>query len=768
MRVNQQPKVNTTSVIRLLLLVFFVFNVVSRLNAQSKEIQHIEINLSIDFKNNTAKISYLLSPPAGNYTAEYLIETHSQSIQHFKKYLLKPLEETAYQYDGKKLSFQHSNMRFLKYYFDIEIPLIHLQNDLILTENKNSMLFHFNEQTFNKLIPKPVRQNYRISLSVCSSTKFTFNGAAFYSFTDKKSNSECIFTNPLSQQDLQKINIAFDKPIVIATARGSQTSKPTAQASSSAMSNQAAEPLNRDTRPETQHSTVTGHQPASSNRIETKITSSSSQPSLSTLNPCYTLLSEPLFQCQTDSALYPGAFYLPKNPYYFLMPKELTRESICYQTALNHCNKNIDITDIINAFDLVNEILQSETPFHSVITLRNIVDNHGKNSNYLNSKRLYYIILFYNIYFHYGSEMLRDLRKEFIAELNQRNIDEILENKKIQTDINRIEFSKEKSNALNVTYEIKISSNTNIVKIQFTDEHYLIKKGTLLRWVAYRKDQKIDTIITPTNGEKYMTFEISSPSEILFLYPQWEEYIMIPTREIRPEYQALLELNYGYTPLHRYRAFRTMIATGNPNLLATAVSLALDDSLAEIRNFGFERLDEVPEFQIRKVKDGILKGIGHTDAFTRPVAYRNAERFNLPVKRPAISDQKGQDLYADLLVMTQFEGLKATEMALESFIEGNTDPGIIWFLAEKGDQEMVDLLLTFERGISFEEAFKRISIVFQALMFTSINKANHINFPEKGYLSEKLYNAGMNASDVDILWKNLELNIQLFKASFTN
>ncbi|MFN4300275.1 MAG: hypothetical protein ACK4EX_11190 [Thermaurantimonas sp.] len=450
------------------------------------------------------------------------------------------------------------------------------------------------------------------------------------------------------------------------------------------------------------------------------------------------------------------------------MPQRISNEHMCLQVALMQCFKNSEIFDVLNAFELVKEIVKTSYQSTHALMLRNIVDNHVKNNNYTNNRRLYYILLFYNMYHYNGFDVLKEVIDEFITNYAQKQIYEILQSKNIQIDINRIHFNRPITNKFFITYEIKMSSNPNVFKIQILDENLLIKKGTFLRWIAYMKDQKIDTIITPTTGEKVMIFDISTPSDILFLYPQWEEHILIPTHEIRPEYQALLELNYGYTPLNRYRAFRTMIATGNPNLLATAVSLALDDSLPEIRNFGFERLDEVPDFQIRKVKDGILLGIAQTDAYTRPIAYRNAERFKLPVKRPAISDQKEQDLYADLLVMQQFEGLKATEMALESFIEGNTDPGLIWFLAEAGEREILDLLLTFESGIPFGDAFERISIVYQALVFNSKKEQNRLGLMNKEYILTKLLNAGMNTSEIEILWKNLEANIQLFKASFTN
>lgn len=735
--------------------------------SQSIENHHIEVNLHVDFTKNVAKISYLLTPPPGNYTAEYLIEVPTQSIQHFKKYVLKPLDETAYQYDGKRLIFQHSNKKFLKYYFDVEIPLSDLQNDLIITEAKNILVFQFNEQTFKRLIPKPFKKNYLVSLSICSTVNFKVNGSKFHSFSDRKSNTQCVFSRSLTQDDLQRINIAFERPVVIASSIENQTLKPSIQPPSSVIINQKTEPTIQSTDTDNQQLAAAEKQSQPSIINEPKVTSSLAQTTLSKSNACFTFI--PYFNnCGVDSTVFPSIFYIPKNRNYFLMPQRISNEHMCLQVALMQCFKNSEIFDVLNAFELVKEIVKTSYQSTHALMLRNIVDNHVKNNNYTNNRRLYYILLFYNMYHYNGFDVLKEVIDEFITNYAQKQIYEILQSKNIQIDINRIHFNRPITNKFFITYEIKMSSNPNVFKIQILDENLLIKKGTFLRWIAYMKDQKIDTIITPTTGEKVMIFDISTPSDILFLYPQWEEHILIPTHEIRPEYQALLELNYGYTPLNRYRAFRTMIATGNPNLLATAVSLALDDSLPEIRNFGFERLDEVPDFQIRKVKDGILLGIAQTDAYTRPIAYRNAERFKLPVKRPAISDQKEQDLYADLLVMQQFEGLKATEMALESFIEGNTDPGLIWFLAEAGEREILDLLLTFESGIPFGDAFERISIVYQALVFNSKKEQNRLGLMNKEYILTKLLNAGMNTSEIEILWKNLEANIQLFKASFTN
>ncbi|GCD77280.1 hypothetical protein JCM31826_07620 [Thermaurantimonas aggregans] len=754
--------------IRFLFLAFLVFVVNGNLRLQQIENQNIEVNISLDFNNNSVKISYLLSPPPGNYTAEYSIETPTQSINNFKKYLLKPLDETAYQYDGKKLTFKHTDKKFLKYYFDVEIPLSYLQDHLIVTDSKNTLIFHFNEQTFKKIIPKPHDKNYLISLSICSAVNFKVNGLKFYSFVDKKSNTMCIFKTNLSPDDIQKINVVFERPIIIASTSENQAKKPTPTPASSAVRNQRVEP---DLHPEdtnNQQQTIAANPSQPSMSSETKITSNTFQQPSSKFQPCYTFLAENHIKCQFDSTLYPGIYYLPKNPYYYLMPQKISNEQKCIQAALMQCDNSTEILDVLNAFEIVKEIIETSNQSIHALKLRNVVDNYTKNSNYTNDIRLYYILLFYNVYFYNGFDVLKNVLDEYSKIYAQKKIHEILQRKKIHTDINHLVINKTNMKKLYISYEIKFSSKSNVIKIQMNDENLIVKKGTFLQWIAYNKDQKIDTIITPTTGEKIMNFDITTSSEILFLYPQWEEYLMIPTHEIRPEYQALLELNYGYTPLNRYRAFRTMIATGNPNLLATAVSLALDDSLPEIRNFGFERLDEVPDYQIRKVNDGILKGIALTDAFTRPIAYRNAERFQLPVKRPAISNQKDQDLYSDLLVMKQFEGLKATEMALESFIEGNTDPGLIWFLAETGEREILDLLLTFVRGIPFDEAFKRISIVYQALIFNFKQESNRLDLMNKEYISQKLFNAGMKATEVEMLWKNLEINIQLFKASFTN
>jgi hypothetical protein len=105
-------------------------------------------------------------------------------------------------------------------------------------------------------------------------------------------------------------------------------------------------------------------------------------------------------------------------------------------------------------------------------------------------------------------------------------------------------------------------------------------------------------------------------------------------------------------------------------------------------------------------------------------------------------------------------------MALESFVEGNTDEGLLWFLAENGSLEVVRLLLTFEAGTDVKNAIQRICLVYQSQLFSGKIK---IQEATQAVLNtdKELQSAGFTKEEITYIIKNTLLNLRIFNASFT-
>lgn len=714
-------------------LLFFTF-CLFKSYSQSRSTHIIEINFDFSFSKDKVRIEYLISPPPSKELFEY--EFTPYNILQFRSYVLKPREITTYILNEKRLGIRHSGNQYHKYQFHTHTDINQLINDQLMTITDRGYQFNFSEVNFNKIFPYPVEGTSFYMISVCSDIKISTSGMPYKSFSDIKNSRECIFISKISDQEIKKIHFELERPEIISLARSADK----------------------------QQSQTTQAQ----TDTEKVVSKANIQTIIDYYTPCNWMKLPEMDQCPQDSLILPMDFFSPFNNHYFLTAQKNNKYFTCLKSKLLLCQQdNSDVIQFLNAYDLILEILKEKGNQDQSLRIRNIVDNFSKNSGFKNAKRLYYVSLIYNIYFHNGLDGVNRLIKVFLSDFPNSDLSSVIQKLKLRTDLKVIDKKEDLTEVPKIFYELNSHIGSNGFIITLSDKNKLLKSGIHLTWILYLKNQKIDTLITTTTGEGIMSFEASSESEILFIYPQWEEAIMLPTQERRPDFHAILELNNGYTPLNRYRAFRTMISTGNSNLLATAVSLALDDSLDQIRSFGFERLDEVSENHINKVRDGLLRGIRISDAFTRPSAYRNAERLGLKVKRPVISDQKIQNLYADLLVLKQFEGPGAIDLALESFIEGNNDEGLIWFLAENGGEEVVDLLLTFEPGSDLMAVLKRLLVVYQAGTFSLI-KGKTASLPDDNELFRRLISAGIEETDAIVLLKNLEVNRKLFKASFTN
>ncbi|MFN3951991.1 MAG: hypothetical protein ACK4KT_06280 [Thermaurantimonas sp.] len=694
----------------------------------------IEVNFDFNFTQNTVKIQYLISPPDSKEFFEY--DFRPYNIQDFRLFVLKPRESASYTSKDGRLGIQHSGNIHHKYQFYCEVALDQLITDQLLIFTSRGYELKYSEENSDKLFPKPVKGNPQHRMSVCSDLKMSPSGKSFVLFTDSKRQRDCIFKDGLTMQDLRSIVISFSRPAAIASAAPADRTKP----------------------------------PSGENIEKSKAEKPIDYRKLFTENPPCKVRTPLAYQnnCRVDSAVVPTDFYPPFNTYYYLTARSLDPDLFCIKSALILCEgQNWDILEFLNAYELVIELLKDNNKQIAQLTLRNVVDNHTKNSGYINATRLYYTGLIYNLYFHNGPNAIKKLVQTYVSQYGEKNVFDAIRDLNLFTEFEKPQLPIRTQTPLSIRYELNYHASSGGYRIHFADSAGVLKPGTKLTWIIYLKNQKIDTVTTATTGSQHTIFDISSDSEILFIYPQWEENLMIPTIEKRPDYQAILELNYGYTPLNRYRAFRTMISTGNPNLLATAVSLVLDDSLPQIQSIGYERLDEVPEYQVQKVKDGLLRSLAVSDAFTRPTAYRNAERLHLKVQRPVISNQSKSNLYADLQVLKQFEGLKAIDLAIESFIEGNSDEGLIWFLAENAETEVIDLMLTFEYGSDLRDVLKRILVVSQAYALAS-HARRGANLPDADELSRRLRSAGYGEEIIKFILANLEVSIQLFKASFTN
>ncbi len=703
-------------------------------HVEAQNTHTIEVNFDFNFTQNTIRIQYIISPPYSKELFEYQFRPYS--IQDFRSYVLKPREAASYILKDGRLGIQHSGNIHHKYQFYSEVTLDQLITDQLLIVTSRGYELKYADENSDKIFPKPVKGNPQYQISVCSDLKMSLSGKSSVLFTDSKRQRDCIFKVGLSMMDLRSIVISFSRPAVIASDASAERPKPP-----------SAENIDksRAQKPIDYRQILTENPPC---KVRASLAYSDS--------------------CRVDSAVVPTDFYPPFNTYYYLTARSLDLDLFCIKSELILCEQqNWDILEFLNAYELVTELLKDENKQNTQITLRNIVDNHTKNSGYFNATRLYYIGLIYNLYYHNGLDAIKKMVQTYVYQYANKSVFDVIREQNLFTEYEKTQFQMPAKTPLSIRYELNYHATSGGYRIHFADSAGLLKPGIKLTWVIYLKNQKIDTVTTTTTGSQHVIFDISSDSEIVFIYPQWEESLMVPTVERRPDYHAILELNNGYTPLNRYRAFRTMISTGNPNLLATAVSLALDDSLPQIQSIGFDRLDEVPEYQVQKVKDGLLRSLAVSDAFTRPTAYRNAERLHLMVRRPVISDQYKSNLYADLQVLKQFEGLKAIDLALESFIEGNSDEGLIWFLAENAEREVIDLLLTFEYGSDLRDILKRLLVVYQARLFTADKRKGDF-LPNASELIDRLKSAGIPTDAVKILLSNLEINTQLFKASFTN
>lgn len=712
-------------------LILFLFSIVF-IQAQSPPTHSIEVNVDFNFRKHTARITYLITPPPSGETFYYTFRPYS--IADFRSYVLKPLGQTKYTLTERNLSINHNGNLHQAYQFYTEISIDQLIQDQFLVPTPSGYTFSHPDQQADKIFPIPDRGKPLYSISVCADIKSTFSGIPYASFLDSKTNKKCFFVQKIAFQDIKKVKVVFEKVTEVAVATSAE----------------------RKVEPDLKEEKIT--QPAKEDPFLTYLTT----------NNCNTRLKGRGVPCAIDSSIIPTQFFTPFNTHYYLTAQSDKENLMCIKLQLAACqNTDNEILQFVLAYEIFKEIFHKYDNEKATLTLRNIVDNHTKNTGFYHPERLYYLTWMHNIFFHNGAESLDILFQTFFQRNQLQDLRDLVDSLNLKTDFNILNHPFNFTKPLHLRYELKYNSKTGGYSISMEDKNLLLRPRTPLVWILYLKNQQIDTAITYTNGKTEMQFDLASESDILFVYPMWEEKLLLPTVEIRPEYHAILELNNGYTSLNRYRAFRTMISTGNPNLLATAVSLALDDSLPQIRHFGFDRIDEVPEYQVRKIKDGLLRALTTSDAYTRPTAFRNAERFGLKVQRPVISDQKGSNLYADLLVLRQFEGLRAVDLALESLIEGNNDEGLIWFLAENAEREIIDLLCTFESGVESSDALKRLLVVHQATALGVI-KGQNTTLPNSREAEKKLMSAGISEMLSKKIMLNVDLNTAIFKASFTS
>ena len=228
----------------------------------------------------------------------------------------------------------------------------------------------------------------------------------------------------------------------------------------------------------------------------------------------------------------------------------------------------------------------------------------------------------------------------------------------------------------------------------------------------YLEDKKITFAYTDTKNPsiKNQIFE-SRPQTVI---PTWAANYPIYLDEKRSDAEALYELSYIAQPYNRYRAYKHLLKTKNKNLLSTAMSLALDDSLEILKTYAMQGIDQLDALGVRKVQDALTREIKKSGPYERANLYKKAEKIGLVLERPLISTQKGLNLYADLLVMHLYEDRKAIEMAKEAFIEGNTDFALLWFVALYGDDEDLKFIYTLDYEDDIYGHFAQKALTTQA------------------------------------------------------
>lgn len=728
----------------------FSFSVLSLCDpamAQSINHQNVEINFNFSFSEKKLAILYQIDPPDNKSIFEYDFGAHS--IEDFSKIVLRPRGTYPFQFDGRRLSFEHNGNPYQKYEFKIYYAFDRLAEQGVFKTTEDVSQFTLNSDVISQFVPMAISYNARYSVSVCADESFQSSLKNYVTFTDRKTGQSCLFATNVAIDALTKLTIAFGRQDLIA-------SNPV---KAIANTEGASGTLDKD-----QKSRTTVHTRPSEDAMEHAARKSHIR--LIKENFCARILPENITEkCGTDSNIFFPGFFIPYDSKIFLFSKPSESQIFCLNNAFEKCSYQPFASDILSAFYFVRDALENADDLNSFLVIKSAVESNI-NSGSRNWVRIYYIGVFYNIFYHFGKQILFNVFNEFLAQYPKTDIEDILANRKLtaRLDFNRIPPSMTFSP---LTYSISsVNTVSNKYNIAISDSSQVIRPGTLMKWILYLSDRTVDTLYTTKDQNPFQEFTFQTDPDILFVYPKWEEHIIWPTTERRPDFHALNELNRGNSTFNRYRAYRTMAGTGNPNLLATAISLALDENAGFIRNFAFERLGEVPDYQVLKVRDGLFKSISTTDGFWRPTVYQNAERLGLSVRRPALGNQKGIDLYADLRVLKQFEGERAMDMALESFVEGNTDEGLLWFLAENGSLEVVRLLLTFEAGTDVKNAIQRICLVYQSQLFSGKIK---IQEATQAVLNtdKELQSAGFTKEEITYIIKNTLLNLRIFNASFT-
>lgn len=724
------------------------FFLVISAQGQSSHHQNIEINFIFSFSDKKLTVIYQIDPP--DQKANFKYELHAHEIKDFLRVVLKPRSAHPFQFDGRKLSFDHNGNPYQKYEFKTVFELKKLSDQGILLSADAVKQFVLNSDVIKQFVPIAVSYQPRYSISICSDEFFESSLQKFVTFVDRNIGQTCLFATHVSIDELKKLTITFGRQDLIATGPLQSIANPVKALNNLSNKQQKAHAsLNTD---------------GSKDSTESLITSSDHR--FVQENFCDRILSSALMEkCSTDSDIFFPGFFMPYDYKAFLYSKQSENQLFCLNIAFEKCSLQPFAADIVNAFYFVRDEIENPNDFKSFLVLKSAVESNI-NSGSRNWVRIYYIGLFYNIYYHFGKQILFDVFNEFLAHYPNSDIEDILFKRNLTSSL---DFNRRPTSLVfkPVTYSIGIeNSGFNKYKIAISDSSQVIRSGALMKWILYLSDGTVDTLYTTKDPKSFQEIKFQTTSEILYIYPEWEERIIWPTTERRPDFQALNELNFGFTSFNRYRAYRTMAATGNPNLLATAISLALDEKAEFIRNFAFERLGEVPEYQVLKIKDGLIKNISTTDGFWRPTVYQNAERLGLAIQRPAIGNQTGIDLYADLMVLKQFEGERAMDLALESFVEGNTDEGLIWFLAENGNSQVTDLLLTFDKSTEIQSAVKRICLVYQARIMAGKIKIQQAT-KEVNSMEDRLQSVGFTTEEASYIVTNVRINLRIFKAFFT-
>lgn len=233
-----------------------------------------------------------------------------------------------------------------------------------------------------------------------------------------------------------------------------------------------------------------------------------------------------------------------------------------------------------------------------------------------------------------------------------------------------------------------------------------------MNYMIFSDDEALNYEFTPSSNPYLRSYNYEKQAQLIL--PQWEENYPIIFREKRSDVEALYELAQVGQPYNRYRANKHLLQTKNKNLLSTAISWALDDSLQILKSYALQRIDQLDAVGIRKVQDALIREIKRSEPYQRAELYLKAEKMGLTLERPIISTQKGLDLYADLLVMHQYEGRQAIEVAKEAFIEGNTDLALLWFVCLLGDEEDALFVFQQEHEDALLEGFALKALALQA------------------------------------------------------